>query len=708
MDGLLNDWSNWNPMDLEYSNESVNNYVDTSGQNVVEKARPPVKPSDMRKKKTGKKKAIAEYPYLVLKKKVSSISKCALLNFFGQKHVRTIDVSPNSDTFVVYFNDLGSLESAHSTLEAFPELMQLQRSRYGGQENSRADNRSMQRAANRIPDPVRRPPMVPAHRGPIDLNSRTINVSANANKHPEFLPVPIVDATCYRSGSLLATRDAKKRYLNVKFEFNLERHGAYVLEKEYEEEATTKPVIQQLRCGRQLFKDSKDVDGVHVNVADAVEKEMDMSGYERCVACNGYTTTVCKTCDMPFCDALCWSIVSEQHDKKCGTGQKVDIDDENFKKLIPKCGLPPRRSKVKITAFEQSNVVYVRPADILSDVAYYRVLAEVWLHGKTAAKLDQLPVCGQIVIYKFEAQIVRAMVLNVDNPKDICVVCIDFGSVEYTEPGNLYQCSSYVGDLPRYATPVKLRGVPKRALTPHLRDVMYAVQGSLVFQLQYHKRDYDYDHHMQSAVLIHLENNRGLNSFIKKVLTPVEPKLSERGFNEDFLPHVAAPAGKNIDLTITDNSLLKYGIVYCTPAGLAVEITKMQRTFQDYGEKIAKAETYAASKGELCIAKYMGKWCRGVSLELVGDGYPSILFLDYGNIVPIHVTDIRAYPEQLTYPILTTEYDLIGLTEELTDAQVKRFEQRLEVGARVTFDEIVKNKENNYSLRMDDLQKLLG
>ncbi|EDW33693.1 GL13262 [Drosophila persimilis] len=108
------------------------------------------------------------------------------------------------------------------------------------------------------------------------------------------------------------------------------------------------------------------------------------------------------------------------------------------------------------------------------------------------------------------------------------------------------------------------------------------------------------------------------------------------------------------------------------------------------------------------MAKYMGKLCRGVSMELVGDGYPSILFLDYGNIVKIHVTDIRGYPGQLTYPVLTTEYVLMDLPEELTDAQAKRLEKQLEVGAIVTVDEIVENEENNYSLRIERLQKLLS
>ncbi|XP_026847218.1 protein vreteno [Drosophila persimilis] len=685
-------------MALDYYDESLNNYADESGQNVVEKAQLPLKPSDMRKKKqTGA--ANAEYPYLVLRKKIRFISTCSVLNFFGQSHVRCIDFKANSGRLTVFFNDLGSLEAAHCQLEEFPLLLQVQRSRIGGGEKAK----SMVSAANQLPDPVNLPALVPTARGPIDLKSRTIHFSASANMHPEFIVVPIVDATSYKYGSLLAIGDVEKRYRSVKFEHNLDRHGAYVLERQYEEETLTKPLIQELRFGRKLFKNT-DVDDVDEDDNECI----DMSGYEKCVVCNGYTSTVCKICDMPFCDAYCWGIVSQQHDSKCGSGQKVDINDEDFRQLIPKSGLPSKNSMVTITAFERSNIVYVRPADFLSELAYYRVLAEIRKHDKDVPKLDQLPVCGQMVLYKFEGQVVRAMVLNVDNPKDICVVSVDFGSVEYTDPGNLYQCSSYLSDLPRYAVPVKLRGVPRRALTPTLRDVMYAMQGSsATFELRYHKHEYDHKNKMQTAVLWCMEENRSINSLLRKVITPVEPAFHEPGFNEDFLPHVAEKPGKNIDLIVTDNSFLKYGIIYCTPAKLAVEITKMQQAFQDYGENIAKADTYAAPKGQLCVAKYMGKWCRGVSMELVGDGYPSILFLDYGNIVPIHVTDIRAYPQQLTYPVLTTEYVLMGVPEILTDAEVKRLENRFALGAIVTCDEIVKNEENNYSLRFDDLQEHL-
>lgn len=65
---------------------------------------------------------------------------------------------------------------------------------------------------------------------------------------------------------------------------------------------------------------------------------------------------------------------------------------------------------------------------------------------------------------------------------------------------------------------------------------------------------------------------------------------------------------------------------------------------------------------ELCIAKYKedGLWYRGRCLEVVGDGYPTILFIDYGNISMVHIDDIRRYPTQFTYPIYTSDCEILG------------------------------------------------
>lgn len=113
----------------------------------------------------------------------------------------------------------------------------------------------------------------------------------------------------------------------------------------------------------------------------------------------------------------------------------------------------------------------------------------------------------------------------------------------------------------------------------------------------------------------------------------------------------------------------------------------------------------------------------------MGDGYPSILFLDYGNIVPVHIQDIRPYPPEFRFPVVTSELELIGkfsalnkafniiitfsnpkgLPTNLSDKQLIRLEEYFGVGTFVECDEVILNNDaNNYSVRFDILKSILA
>lgn len=83
----------------------------------------------------------------------------------------------------------------------------------------------------------------------VDLESRNIQVSANQKKHPEFFKPPIVIEADYNGkNSLLAVNDVNQRYLNVKYEFTLERCGAYELQKIVEKDQA----VLYYRSGRLI------------------------------------------------------------------------------------------------------------------------------------------------------------------------------------------------------------------------------------------------------------------------------------------------------------------------------------------------------------------------------------------------------------------------------------------------------------------------
>ncbi|KAH8381838.1 hypothetical protein KR009_000629, partial [Drosophila setifemur] len=700
------DWSDWNPIAQDFNDERKTEFIDEEGKNQFNEG-----PAPAREEWQIRSAKQAKFPYLVVQKDTPWVTEAMLINLFSTDLIVDLEFRQNSRVYFVYFRNVCCLEAGLMKVECYPNLIQC----FTGRHTQRPPESStpVEKHKNPIQDPG--PPCKLTEQTGINLDTRTLSVSESRNQHPAFIRAPLVSKAEYSTkGSLLALNDANKRFLSVKYEFALERYGAYVLKDEL-----NKGVVRHFRSGRCIYvrkecSPKPDVNSLH-NV-----------GMVKCLACDNFTDNICKLCKMPFCNALCFKVIAVLHLEFCGSG-KILEPKMKVERKYPRTGLPPSCGLVKITAFEQTNVVYVRSAELRADVAYIGVLREVSVLGKKAIKLQKMPECGQKVLHKSNTEMARAMVLNVDDPKDIYVVAIDYGSVEITSLENLYECSEYLAHLPCYPVAVQLRGVPRRFMSPIIRELIYEIGDSLIFKIKYSKRDFDSRKDMQIVVLNDEEKNRNLNRLFKTLMTPIEPSIHQRGFTEDvsssifydfiinqnifvqFLNHIYLPPGKNIELVVMDNSFLKFGLIYCTLRDLAYEITKMQRDIQAYGDTIAKCESYAAPKNELCIAKYQGKWCRGISMELVGDGYPSILFIDYGNIVPIHVTDIRQYPPQFKFPVMTTELEVMGLPEEISDEQVKRLEQHFAVGNMMKCDEIVGNeKANQYSVRFNELNAILN
>lgn len=266
---------------------------------------------------------------------------------------------------------------------------------------------------------------------------------------------------------------------------------------------------------------------------------------KRCSSCCCFTDNCCRFCSMPFCNPVCFDALSAVHKETCDKGKPPVVDVTTMQQYT-KLKLPPSGSNVKITSFEQTNVLYVRSADVAAEVAYYKVLSEVMMQGKSSPRLTQRPKLGQLVILRLCTQIVRAMILNVDNPEAIFAVCVDYGSVEITKLKELHECSDYLAALPRYAMPVLLRGVPKRYMCPNLREMMYQFDHNYTFVMKYSQREYDSNKSMQRVLLVETELNRSLNRLLKTILTPVEPTMSEAGLKEDVSDFAGTPFANDL------------------------------------------------------------------------------------------------------------------------------------------------------------------
>ncbi|XP_068155958.1 protein vreteno isoform X2 [Drosophila tropicalis] len=585
IDELINDWSKWNPMASDFYDESQNKYI----KGTVEEAAVSSPASGDAADWQNRNDMQLKYPYLVVKKTKSLITSNLIINFFGRNLIYHLEYRKHSNVFLVYFHNVGSFESARKRISDAPNILNC----FEG----RAPRNNHRQQESQFPKPTEEmdqkcktePPVLLTDRGAVNMDCRTLATSLTENAHPMLKKTPLLCKADYSKGSMLSQHDPNQRYLNARYEFILEHHNVYMLEERIEKDQ----IVLNYRSGRRFTE-------IQATDLDELSSTGDHIDLKQCYDCDNYTLASCKYCQMPFCNAFCFGKLADQHKEYCNEEKSVLMPkpkkvEEGYAASLGPLMMPPSNSSVKITAFEQSNVLYVRSADVHNEVGYANVLTTVTLQGRKAPILRELPQCGQIVIYKMRTQILRALVLNVDNPNAIYVACIDFGNIEIvTKPHeSLYACNNHLTALPRYAIPVILRKVPQRYITPNLREMIYELDETLIFEMKYSKREFDFNKGMQRVMLTELDYNRSLNRLFRTILLPVEPSLSDLGYKEDYLIHVPLPTGENVELFIMDNSFLKHGFIYCTIKDFAHEITQMQREIQMYAESIAKSTSFA-------------------------------------------------------------------------------------------------------------------
>lgn len=61
---------------------------------------------------------------------------------------------------------------------------------------------------------------------------------------------------------------------------------------------------------------------------------------------------------------------------------------------------------------------------------------------------------------------------------------------------------------------------------------------------------------------------------------------------------------------------------------------------------------------ECCVIKYKnGRWYRTYCVEVLFDGFATMHFIDFGNMRPIEISDIRPIPEALLFESVTITAD---------------------------------------------------
>uniref|UniRef100_T1PJN9 Tudor domain protein n=1 Tax=Musca domestica TaxID=7370 RepID=T1PJN9_MUSDO len=287
---------------------------------------------------------------------------------------------------------------------------------------------------------------------------------------------------------------------------------------------------------------------------------------------------------------------------------------------------------------------------------------------------------------------------------------MDYGNLDNLRLEDLYEAPIEFSEKPRHALPVILKDVPDCYMTEQIRNFMYSYLNGINVCIKYKPEDYQQEKGVYQVELIDETTQQNLNKMIVKLSKPTEPQSTNEICYIEYLQQKHLPSGENIELIVMDNSSMSTGCISCTTKPYAVEIQKFQKELQKYVEMIPK-EGYAPRQDELCIVKYNedGLWYRGRCLEVVGDGYPTILFIDYGNVSIVHIDDIRRYPTQFTYPIYTADCEIEGLPESCNEEIVAKLEELIPHGSIVKCNRVKAFSDDHfYSISMPDVIQRLS
>ncbi|XP_017479308.1 PREDICTED: protein vreteno isoform X1 [Rhagoletis zephyria] len=733
----------WNPMQEDYTNSQFNKYSTGPGAYLDPALQPAQQAKETRQqpKKDNQSSKEKYVPYLVLKHLPQGTTKKAITNICSRYGVVTdVRDSTKNDYFFVDFPTIAEMESVYRALV---------KNNYGfhvlvGKQKSKQQTEPI------VSDVENNLPLIKVDKDGIDLENRTYRTSEKHLPRPHFERKPMVSLKSYEAkNSLLQRNDPHRHYLINEDAHELERSGLkegmpQSMENSKYKYRTGRAYIEMPEKSKNFVEEkSRQSLGSYDTARRVYENNHEGRKIGRpvnvgqCTYCQRICDIVCARCQTYFCGLECQRTAWPKHRQICGKENQCRINNlksTNFPKsnsnaesesnrvqssantsasseanLLPKndqkqsesrsAEIPRSGSLITLTSISKTNIVFIRSKADEENYNFFKLINEVQSDAKNMKKLSKLPSCGQIVIVDFEGQFNRAMVLNSDDEQRVKLIYIDYGNLDARKFEELYEAPRQFVDIQRFAVPVILKDVPEMYMTEEIRKFMYSYLNCIDLVIKYEtETDCLADKGVYKVELIDGTTNQNFNKMVAKICKPTEPLNPDEAYFANYLPRKQLPEGENIELVVMDNSLLQTGCISCTTKEWAIEIEKFQADLQTYAESL-KEQCYTPRVSELCIAKYKvdDKWYRGRCLEIVGDGYPSIVFIDYGNIEKINVKDIRRYPAQFTFPIYTCDCGIEGLPEPECGADlVQKLEEVIPNGSTILCNNVEIYKEDNF------------
>ncbi|XP_055543819.1 uncharacterized protein LOC129729332 [Wyeomyia smithii] len=434
----------------------------------------------------------------------------------------------------------------------------------------------------------------------------------------------------------------------------------------------------------------------------------------RCVACGQRGFFKCSICEASYCSAHCQQVDYEKHRDVChlkGVKLRSSVSGKTDKACFEELdGLTqekfPKDSHVTILSVLCPERVFVRSLEKESNIRYLQTLSDMAKSGLNAATLSDPPEPGNICLALYQPLKIYARVLIIRMIKKLAhCVFIEYGLVKLIPFEELRQLNN---------EELKMRKV--RVHKVHLKDITdeYGhIENAMKYLNGLINKPLEMKSQLEGGNLVdaQLRTIEGIsvNKRINELITiPIVKVIEDTESFIDYkkVAHKQLRSSPKQDVMILNRTTIKLDFRVTLIAYEDLEyLEDLQQKLQCYGKKVEKfTEHYTPRLNELCLVRNMKTWYRGVLLESVGDGRPSVFLCDFGCLIMAKLEDIRKIPPSLATEVRTTDAKVFGL-EEAEKAGLKIDSEFLDIYLEENERMTVQVSEETEFLEFADLPK---
>ncbi|XP_053691140.1 protein vreteno [Sabethes cyaneus] len=393
----------------------------------------------------------------------------------------------------------------------------------------------------------------------------------------------------------------------------------------------------------------------------------------RCIACGQRGYFKCSICEASYCSAHCQQTDYPTHRNVCHSKglevcspASIKQDKAAFEELDNLTQEKfPKDSHITILSVLSPERVFIRSLEKESNIGYLQTLNDIAKAGLNAEVVTDPPEPGDICLALYQPLNIYARVLIIRLNKQLAhCVFIEYGLVKMIPFNELKQLNN---------EHLKLRTV--RVHKVHLKGITEEyghIENAMTYLTSLINKPLEMKSQLEAGNLVDaqlrtvegISVNQRVNELIiipiVKVLESVDSYV-----NYKKVPHKLLPLSPQLDIIILNRTTIKldFRVTVIAYDDLAY-LQDLQQKLQCYGKKVEKfIEYYTPRLDELCLVRNMNAWYRGVLIESVGDGRPSVFLCDFGCLIMAKLEDIRKIPPSLATEVRTTDAKVFGLEE---------------------------------------------